>query len=116
MAIDGILFWWLMLPSRDYQGDFAVGYGTRILVLCVAALLQIFLGAYITLHRTVLFDVYGICGRAWQVNPLVDQQLGGLITWIPAAMMSGVGILVVLYHLMGGSGSPNRRSLPSASG
>lgn len=100
MALDGILFWWLMLARRDRQGRFGVGYGVRILILCLAALFQILLGAYITLHRTVLFDVYGICGRAWAVTPLVDQQLGGLLTWIPAAMMSGVGVIVVLYHVM----------------
>jgi putative membrane protein len=97
MAIDGILFWWLMLARRDRQGRLAVGYGIRILVLCVAALLQIFLGAYITLHSTVLFDVYGLCGRAWAVSPLVDQQIGGLLTWIPPAMMSGLGVIVALH-------------------
>jgi putative membrane protein len=100
MAVDGILFWWLMLARRDRQGQLAVSYGLRILVLCVAALLQILLGAYITLHSAVLFDVYGICGRAWAISPLVDQQLGGLLTWIPAAMMSGLGVLVVLHHIL----------------
>lgn len=111
MAIDGICFWWLMLARRDRQGKLAVGYGIRILILCLAALLQILLGAYITLHRTVLFDVYAICGRAWNLSPLVDQQLGGLATWIPAAMMSGVGVLVVLYHLMHDSETRQTRSL-----
>jgi putative membrane protein len=111
MAVDGILFWWLMLARRDRQGELAVGYGIRILVLCLAALLQILLGAYITLHRTVLFDVYAICGRAWNLSPLVDQQLGGLATWIPAAMMSGVGVLVVLYHLMHDSETRHERAL-----
>ncbi|MGH8138283.1 MAG: cytochrome c oxidase assembly protein [Steroidobacteraceae bacterium] len=116
MAIDGILFWWLMLVRPDRQGRVAVGYGARILVLCLAALLQILLGAYITLHRTVLFDVYGICGRAWALSPLVDQQLGGLITWIPAAMMSGVGVIVVLYHVLHDSQPLRCRSLAPAAG
>jgi putative membrane protein len=97
MAVDGILFWWLMLARRDRQGALAVGYGIRILVLCVAALLQILLGAYITFHDAPLYDVYGICGRAWAVSPAVDQQLGGLLTWIPPAMMSGLGVIVVLH-------------------
>ncbi len=100
MAVDGIFFWWVMLVPLAAQGAVAMGYVTRIIVLFVAALLQILLGAYITLHSTVLFDVYAICGRAWQVSPIVDQQLGGLLTWIPAAMMSGVGILIVLRHMM----------------
>lgn len=100
MAVDGLLFWWLMLVPRGAQGPLAVGYGTRILLLCAAALLQIFLGAYITLHHAVLFDVYGICGRAWAVSAPVDQQLGGLLTWIPPAMMAGAGVLIVLRHLL----------------
>jgi putative membrane protein len=117
MAIDGMFFWWLMLARRDRQGKLAVAYGIRILILCLAALLQILLGAYITLHRTVLFDVYAICGRAWNLSPLVDQQLGGLATWIPAAMMSGVGVLVVLYHVMHDSETRHERSLvPAAIG
>jgi putative membrane protein len=105
MAVDGILFWWLMLASRRRQGRLAVGYGVRILMLCVAALLQILLGAYITLHSTVLFDVYGLCGRAWAVSPLVDQELGGLLTWIPPAMMSGLGVILVLHLALHDSGS-----------
>jgi hypothetical protein len=31
---------------------------------------------------------------------LIDQQLGGLITWLPAAMMSSIGLSVVLYHML----------------
>jgi putative membrane protein len=100
MAVDGILFWWLMLRQREQQGSVAIGYGTRLLILCVVALLQILLGAYITLHRAVLFDIYDLCGRAWTLSPLADQELGGLLTWIPAAMMSGVGLLVVLRHAL----------------
>jgi putative membrane protein len=34
------------------------------------------------------------------LSPLADQELGGLLTWIPAAMMSGVGLLVVLRHAL----------------
>jgi putative membrane protein len=108
MAVDGLLFWWLILTPRQAAGSGSVGYGARVLMLCFAALLQILLGAYITLHKGILFDVYAICGRAWAISPLVDQQLGGLITWIPPAMMSGIGLLVVLHFIM--RGPPERRS------
>jgi putative membrane protein len=57
---------------------------------------QIGIGAYIALSDTILYDVYAVCGRAWPISPLVDQQIGGLITWIPASMMSVIGILIVL--------------------
>ncbi len=100
MLADGILFWWLMLARRQAQGSAAIGYGTRIAILTIIAVPQILLGAYIALHGTTLYDVYAVCGRAWAISPLDDQQIGGLLTWIPAAMMSLVGILVVLHHLL----------------
>lgn len=100
MAVDGLLFWWLMLTPRRAQGRIAVGYGQRIAILVVTGFLQLFLGAHIVMSKTVLFDVYGICGRAWAVSPLTDQQLGGLFTWIPPAMMSLIGVLIVIHHLL----------------
>jgi putative membrane protein len=100
MLADGLLFWWLMLEPRQSQGSAAMGYGMRLVILSLVAIPQLLLGAYITLHGTPLYDVYAICGRAWAITPIDDQQIGGLLTWIPAAMMSLVGILVVLYHTL----------------
>jgi putative membrane protein len=100
MAVDGILFWWLMIAPPSAQGRTAVSYLTRILILWAVMILQILLGAYISMHRSMLYDVYGICGRAWATSPLVDQELGGLLTWIPPAMMSVIAVLVVLGQLL----------------
>lgn len=100
MLADGVLFWWLMLAPRQVQGRAAIGYGSRLVILSLVAIPQLLLGAYITLHETSLYEIYAICGRAWAVDPLYDQQIGGLLTWIPAAMMSLVGILAVLYHIL----------------
>jgi len=44
--------------------------------------------------------VYSVCGRAWPVSPLVDQVRGGIVTWIPATMMSVLAILLVLRMWM----------------
>lgn len=100
MLADGLLFWWIMLARRQVQGSAAIGYGTRLVILALVAIPQLLLGAYITLHSTTLYDIYAICGRAWAISPLDDQQIGGLLTWIPAAMMSLVGIIAVLYHIL----------------
>lgn len=94
MLIDGLLFWWLIVDPRGrYAGG--LSFGIRILLLWVIMIPQIMLGAYIGLADGVLYDVYAVCGRAWPISPLTDQQIGGLITWIPAAMMSVIGALVV---------------------
>ncbi|MGE6608781.1 cytochrome c oxidase assembly protein [Halomonas sp. NPDC076908] len=60
---------------------------------------QIVLGAYIAFSEEVIFDVYEVCGRAWPLDPLDDQRIGGLLTWIPATMMSALGVLIVLSFM-----------------
>ncbi|NIR59432.1 MAG: cytochrome c oxidase assembly protein [Gammaproteobacteria bacterium] len=100
MLLDGLLFWWLILDPRLPRGRPRLGHGARIIVLWLIMLPQIVLGAYIGLHGEVLYDVYDVCGRAWPISPLVDQQIGGLITWIPSSMMSVVAGLIVLGFWM----------------
>lgn len=100
MLVDGLLFWWLMLNPRPTGSSAALSYGTRILVLFLIMPPQIALGAYIALSGNDLYDVYAVCGRAWPIDPATDQQLGGLFTWIPAAMMSVLGILLVIVFMM----------------
>ena len=100
MLIDGLLFWWLMLNPRPGGPSAVVSYGTRIQILFLIMLPQIFLGSHIALSDTALYDVYDVCGRAWPIDPATDQQLGGLFTWIPAAMMSVIGVLVVITYML----------------
>lgn len=98
MAIDGLLFWWFIFDRRK-PGSTPVTYslGKRVVVLWAVMPPQIAIGAYITLANGLVYDVYAICGRAFPISPMVDQQLGGLITWIPAAMMSAVATLILLH-------------------
>jgi putative membrane protein len=100
MLLDGLLFWALMLDPRSRAEGALIGLGPRIFLLLAAALPQIYLGADIGLATRELFDVYTVCGRAWAISPLEDQSLGGLITWIPAAMMHLLGVLVLLSYWM----------------
>lgn len=111
MAADGLLFWWFMLDPRP-PGTTRTTYSTglRILVLWAVMPPQIAIGAYIALSPDTVYDVYAVCGRAFPIAPIVDQQLGGLITWIPAAMMSVVATLILLRF-----GFAHDRSAPLSS-
>ncbi|HKJ96016.1 MAG TPA: cytochrome c oxidase assembly protein [Gammaproteobacteria bacterium] len=92
--LEGLLFWWLIVDPRG-RLDGGLRFGTRIVMLWLVMIPQIMLGAYIGLSHSELYDVYSVCGRAWPISAMTDQRLGGLITWIPAAMMSVIGALVV---------------------
>lgn len=110
MLLDGLLFWWLIVnPNARERGG--LGFGWRILLLWAITMPQIVLGAYIALHHSILYDVYNVCGRAWPISPLVDQEIGGLITWIPTSMMSVIAAVVVLRMWLRDSA---RRRSPSA--
>ncbi len=97
MAIDGILFWWLALdPRAPGPGHYTLGFGKRCLMLAAVAVPQILLGAYITLAGSGIYEIYELCGRPWPISAETDQTLGGVLTWIPSAMMSVVGTVIVL--------------------
>ena len=100
MLLDGLLFWWLIFDPRPPAITSSLGYGRRMLVLAAAGVLQMFLGAWIVFSRDMVYDVYEVCGRAWPLDPEVDQLLGGMLTYIPPAMMSILGILLMLRRAM----------------
>jgi putative membrane protein len=100
MLLDGLLFWWLIFDPRSPHITNALGYGKRILLLALVAVPQMLLGAWIVFSRGMVYDVYEVCGRAWPLAPETDQLLGGLLTWIPPAMMSVLGILIILRRAM----------------
>ena len=83
-------------------------------MLIVVVVPQSVIGAYIALHHEILFDVYNVCGRAWPIAPLTDQEIGGLITWIPSSMMSVIGVLIVLNRWMKKSEADYQASLKPA--
>jgi len=103
MGFDGLLFWWLMLEHDPNAATPWIGYGRRIAWLFVVMIPQIYIGAHIFFAHHELYPVYAVCGRAWPISPLVDQQIGGLITWVPSAMMSVVGILILLRFVLAGA-------------
>jgi putative membrane protein len=100
MLADGLLFWWLVLDPRPPRRHGVLTYPARIVMLLTIIPPQILIGAHIVFSKSVLYDVYSVCGRAWPMSPLVDQQTGGIVTWIPASMMSVLAILLVLRMWM----------------
>lgn len=100
MLLDGVLFWWLIVGPPKQSSLKPVPYGVRLIMLFLIVIPQNIIGARIALSHDILFDVYNVCGRAWPIDPLTDQEIGGLITWIPSSMMSVIGVLIVLYRWM----------------
>ena len=81
--LSALLFWWALVHGR--QG--ALGYGAGVLYMFTTALHSGLLGALITFAAGVWYPAYAHTTQTWGLTPLEDQQLGGLIMWIPAGLV-----------------------------
>ena len=81
--LSALLFWWALIHGP--QG--AMGYGAAVLYLFTTSIHSGVLGALITLAGSVWYPSYVGLTSSWGLTPLEDQQLGGLIMWIPAGLV-----------------------------
>ena len=81
--LSALLFWWALIHGP--QG--AMGYGAAVLYLFTTSVHSGALGALITLAGSVWYPSYAPLTASWGLTPLEDQQLGGLIMWIPAGLV-----------------------------
>jgi len=80
--ITAALFWWAIVHGRYGR----IGYGVAVLFVFTTALHSGALGALFTFGSTVMYPLYSGRSEAFGVNPLDDQQLAGLIMWIPFSL------------------------------
>jgi putative membrane protein len=96
MVLDGILFWSLVLDARP-KPPARVSFGTRAALAVAVMFPQILFGSIIALWTRDLYPYYDLCGRLIPtMSAQADQQIGGVIIWIPPAMMSIVAAILVL--------------------
>jgi len=81
--VSALLFWWALIHGP--KG--AMGYGAGVLYLFTTSMHSGVLGALITLAGSVWYPSYIGLTSSWGLTPLEDQQLGGLIMWIPAGLV-----------------------------
>jgi putative membrane protein len=87
-----LLFWWSLFYAHG-----RASYGASFLYVFTTAVHTSILGALLTFAKTTWYPAYASTTSAWSLTPLEDQQLGGLIMWIPA----GVVYLIAALALFG---------------
>ncbi|MFL6588760.1 MAG: cytochrome c oxidase assembly protein, partial [Chthoniobacterales bacterium] len=60
---------------------------SELLYMFTTALHSGLLGALLTLTRSLWYPIYANTTQPWGLTPLEDQELGGLIMWIPAGLV-----------------------------
>src|ERR1700733_6870414 len=78
MAINGVMFWSLILDSRP-KPPARLSSLARAALILVIELPQMVLGAILSLSMTDYYQVYTICGRVMDMTALNDQHYGGVL-------------------------------------
>lgn len=87
-----VAFWWSIVHGRR------ASRGLAILSLFTTAVHTGVLGALMTFARTPWYPAYGAGPAAWGLTPVADQQLAGLIMWIPASVAYLVAALATAHR------------------
>lgn len=95
MVISGFIYWWLVLDHRPRPPG-RMTPGLRVLSPGITMTPQILAGAIVTFSKTDLYPIFEICGRAFTFNVLTGQLVGGVIMWVPAAIIESIGGLLAL--------------------
>jgi len=98
MALNGVMFWSLILDSRA-KPPARLSHLMRALLILVIELPQMVLGAILSLSEHDIYPVYTICGRVLDMTALNDQHYGGLIIWLPGTLTSFAAMIVVLVTM-----------------
>lgn len=78
-----LLFWWTLLHNHSRR----LGYGGALLYVFTTITHMSLLGAWLTFSAKVWYTPYLQTAPAWNLTALEDQQIGGLIMWIPAGVL-----------------------------
>lgn len=96
--VSALIFWWAMVFGRGGRA----GYGLSALCLFVTSMAEGALGALMTFSISPWYAAYAAMGMGlFGFTPEQDQQLAGLVMWIPGGMVHAGAALIMLVRWLG---------------
>jgi cytochrome c oxidase assembly factor CtaG len=93
--LSALLFWWSLFYAHG-----RLGYGSSVLYVFTTMVYTGILGALLTFVPKLWYPAYAPRTAAWGLSPLQDQQIGGLVMWVPAGVVyMGVGLALFAQWL-----------------
>ena len=91
-----VLAWWPVASASTLAPR--LHYGAQILYLFAFGVPMTVVASMITGAERVLYPFYAAAPRLWDLTPLADQRLGGVIMWVPAGLIPLVAFTVVFFR------------------
>ena len=103
----GVILWWPVLsPLPELP---RAPYIVQMLYLFVQPTIPAILGAIITFSDGVLYSWYAEAPRIWDISAHTDQQVGGIVMWIPGGLAFLLTLAVVFLVWASQEESETRR-------
>ena len=100
-VLASIFFWWCVIDPIPMKPK--LSGGLRLLYLFLATLQNTVLGAFITLSTAPWYSSYLVSSEILMgLTPMQDQRIGGLIMWIPGAMMYFLALSIAFFVMIFG--------------
>lgn len=96
LLLSGLIFFWRILDPRPHPRSASLG--GRLYMFWLASAGNILLGSYLSFKHQVLYHAYDEMGRLGSISPATDENLGGLIMWIPGSMMFVGTAMLMIYR------------------
>jgi cytochrome c oxidase assembly factor CtaG len=93
-----LLFWWPVIHPGG--GARTLGKIAAIAYISVPMLEGTLIGALLTFAQRPFYATYIAAPRLTGLSPVEDQQLAGLIMWIPGGLVYGVAVLWLLASVL----------------
>jgi putative membrane protein len=93
-----IMWWPIMSPMPELP---RLSYPKQMLYICLMTLPMTAVAMIITYSSSLLYPFYGGAPRVFDLSPLQDQRLGGLIMWIPGGFIFIAVLSVVFFKWVG---------------
>jgi putative membrane protein len=93
-TLTALLFWWTVLQPRTHG---AAARGLAVLSLFATAAHGSILAALLTFSSRPWYLAYAGRTDAWGLTLLEDQQLGGLIMWVPTGVVYTAAALMLFW-------------------
>jgi putative membrane protein len=109
--LGGMLFWWRVTGAgpRIHKQLGLVG---RTVIALSAVPPNMLIGAIIAFAPEPIYTYYNDVPRLMGLSVLEDQQLGGVIMWVPGSMMYLIAALVLISRLL--QGESRKPALPES--
>ncbi len=107
--ITALMFWSLVLEP---YGRRRLDYGRSLIFVATLGLQNGLLGALLTFSGRAIYAAHVLTAPAWGFTPLEDQQLAGLIMWIPASVIHLTTLAALFLAWMGVQETPMAISRP----